>query len=461
MGAGKSTLGPELAARLGRSFVSIDALVEARTGATVQDLFGERGEPVFRELEEQAAVEALAQSVSTVVELGGGALASERTRPVLAARAFTLLLETSPEEAWERVSNSDRPLARDPESFGALYAERRDLYESVADGRARDLDGAVLVAAGVHVGRGSLDGLGRLVPGSGPVELVAAEAVDGLHGARARDALGDRVMASHVVPSGEAAKTLAEAERLWSTLRLDRDGTIVVLGGGSTTDLTGFVAATYLRGVAWAPIPTTLVGQVDAAIGGKTAVDLDGKNRIGAFHWPARVVVDPDLLSTLPPAELENGRAEVVKTGLLAGEPLWELPRDEQVRRCAAFKAAICLRDPLDRGARAWLNLGHTFAHALEAASGYTLPHGRAVALGLLAAVRLSGLDDLARDMEIVLGARPVRVDRDAAWVALQQDKKRAEGRVRIVVLDAPGSPRIDDEVSDDALRRALDTLIE
>ena len=140
-------------------------------------------------------------------------------------------------------------------------------------------------------------------------------------------------------------------------------------------------------------MPTTLVGQVDAGIGGKTAIDLpEGKNLVGAFHWPARTVIDPALLGTLPPEERSEGLAEVVKTGLLAGESLWELPDQELVRRCAAYKTAICIRDPHEHGERKALNLGHTFAHALEAASDYRLRHGEAVALGLLAALRLSGL---------------------------------------------------------------------
>ena len=160
-----------------------------------------------------------------------------------------------------------------------------------------------------------------------------------------------------------------------------------------------------MRGVAWAAVPTTLVGQVDAAIGGKTAIDLPGgKNLVGAFHWPARTVIDPALLETLPGAERRReGLAEVVKTGLLAGEPLWELPEPEQVRRCAAFKAAVCLADPHDRGDRNQLNLGHTFAHALEAAAGYELPHGEAVALGLLAALRLSAACPTRQALEEVL----------------------------------------------------------
>jgi 3-dehydroquinate synthetase len=155
-------------------------------------------------------------------------------------------------------------------------------------------------------------------------------------------ALGLRLTTVHELPAGEEAKALPVVERLWRELRLDRGGTVVALGGGCVTDVAGFAAAAWLRGVAWVPVPSTLVGQVDAAIGGKTAIDLpEGKNLVGAFHWPARTVVDPALLATLPERERRNGLAEVVKTGLLTGEPLWELPLPEQVRRCAAFKTAL------------------------------------------------------------------------------------------------------------------------
>jgi shikimate kinase/3-dehydroquinate synthase len=214
------------------------------------------------------------------------------------------------------------------------------------------------------------------------------------------------------------------------------------------------VAATYLRGIEWVPVPTTLVGQADAAIGGKTAVDLEaGKNLVGAFHWPARVVIDPELLETLPEQEHREGMAEVVKTGLLAGEPLWSLPVPEAVRRCAAFKAAVCLRDPYDRGERAILNLGHTFAHALEAAAGYEgVTHGRAVALGLLAALRLSGRSTDV--VEEVLKPWPVRVDRERAWAALGRDKKSG------LVLLADDGPQWDVRLPAEDVRRALDALI-
>jgi 3-dehydroquinate synthetase len=214
-----------------------------------------------------------------------------------------------------------------------------------------------------------------------------------------------------------------------------------------------------MRGIDWVAVPTTLVGQVDAAIGGKTAIDLPGgKNLVGAFHWPVRTVIDPATLETLPEAEVANGMAEVVKTGLLAGEPLWELERAEAVRRCAAYKTAVCLRDPHDRGDRRQLNLGHTFAHALEAAAGFELPHGRAVALGLLAALRLSGLDTAA--VEETLHPEPVRVDRQLAWEAIARDKKVVGGVPQLILLDAPGRPRLGVELPEADVRAALDALI-
>jgi len=370
-------------------------------------------------------------------------------------------VDVDPQIAWERVAGSGRPLAQEQEAFHALHRERQPLYESVADAHARDVDGTLLAAGGVYVESGALDELGELVPGDGPVELVADAHVSGIHGIRAQVGLGARDVEQHEVPAGEAAKTPAVLERLWTTLRIGRDGSLVALGGGSTTDVVGFAAATHMRGVQWAAVPTTLVGQVDAGMGGKTAIDLPGaKNAVGAFHWPSRVVCDPSLLTTLPDEERRNGLAEVVKTGLLAGRPFWELREPEQVRACAAFKSGVCIDDPHDRGPRNQLNLGHTFAHALEAAAGYALPHGRAVALGLLAALRLSGLTDEARVVAQVLAPEPAHVDRDAAWAAVARDKKAERGTPRLVLLDAPGKPRWGVEVPERDVRRALDELI-
>jgi len=455
MGAGKSTLGPEIADRLGRRFIDLDRELEHSIGQSIPRLFQQSGGEVeFRVLEAEQAIAALRLSDPAVIAFGGGAVQTSSIRNELRERAFTVLLEVEPGTAWKRSAGGDRPLAQDETEFHALYERRRELYDDVADARAHEVDDVVLAAGGVHVESGSLELLGSLVPGDRPAALVSDPHVAGIYGAAVQVALGARLSSVHEVPEGEEAKTLAVAERLWNELRLDRRGTVVALGGGCTTDLTGFVAATYLRGLDWVVVPTSLVSQVDAAIGGKTAVDLpQGKNLVGVFHWPLRVVVDPATLVTLPEEERREGMAEVVKTGLLAGEPFWELPTAELVRRCAAFKTAVCLRDPYDRGERAVLNLGHTFAHALEAAAGYEgLTHGSAVALGLLAALRLSGRPTDV--VEELLQPRPVHVDRDRAWAALGRDKKTG-----LVLLDDEG-PRWNVEVSADEVRRALDELI-
>jgi shikimate kinase/3-dehydroquinate synthase len=461
MGAGKTTVGAEVAARLDRPFIDTDREVERREGESIETIFRfTMGEEVFRKREEEVASDVLASGPPAVVALGGGAILSPKTRQALRERAMAVFLDVEPELAWERVRGPGRPLAKHESDFRALYEERRPVYDEAADARARDADGVVLAAGAVHVAAGSLEFLRDLVPGRGRVALVADGRVAGIHGADAQLSLGPRLASTHELPPGEEAKTASACAGLWEALALERGETLVALGGGCTTDAAGFVAATHLRGIAWVAVPTTLVGQVDAAIGGKTGINLPaGKNLVGAFHWPARTVIDPALLETLPERERRNGLAEVVKTGLLAGEPLWELPTPEQVRACAAFKTAVCLRDPHDRGPRNMLNLGHTFAHALEAAGGYdALSHGEAVALGLLAALRLSGLE--TEVVERVLDPRRVRVDRERAWEALRQDKKAADGRIRLVLLDAPGRARTGVELPEREVRAALDALI-
>jgi shikimate kinase/3-dehydroquinate synthase len=458
MGAGKSTLGAELAERLGRRFVEVDREIEEDTGISVPQLFEQRGEAAFRAVETQRTLSALRSGPPSVISLGGGAVTSTGVRAALREHALTLHLEIDVDEAWERVRGGDRPLAQDELRFRALYAKRAPLYAESADVRAHDVDGAVLAAGAIEVETGALESLGGVV--QRPVALVTEPHVAGIHGAAAQLALGGRLVSTYELPTGEQAKAVAAVERLWRALELDRDGVIVALGGGTVTDAAGFAAATYLRGIDWIAVPTTLVGQVDAAIGGKTAVDLPaGKNLVGAFHWPVRTVIDPAVLETLSAAERREGMAEVVKTGLLAGEPFWERPDPELVRGCAAYKTAVCLRDPFDRGERAQLNLGHTFAHALEAAAGYDgVSHGQAVALGLLAALRLSGLDTSV--VEDVLQPARVRVDRERAWAALQRDKKRADGELRLVLLEAPGHPRTGVTLPDRDVRAALDALI-
>ena len=443
MGAGKSTIGAEVADRLGRPFLDVDDEVERAEGP-IWKLFQERGESAFRELEARFLREAAARGESSVIAVGGGAV---ETHNLLARLdALKVHLDVDVDTAWARVHGSRRPLAQDEAEFRSRYERRQPLYAEVADARATDADGVVLAAGAVTVSAMT----GDLVPGPGPVELVADERVLALHPAPV-----DAPVLT--VPPGEEAKTVATAERLWRDLRLDRGGTLVAFGGGCTTDVGGFVAATYLRGIDWIAVPTTLVGQVDAAIGGKTAINLrEGKNLVGAFHWPVRTVIDPNYLATLPEEHRREGLAEVVKTGLLSGESLWELPDDELVRRSASYKTALCLRDPYDRGVRKLLNLGHTFAHALETGSDGAVTHGRAVALGLLAALRLSG-----RPTDVVeetLAPQPVWADRERAWEALKRDKKWIGGELHLILLGDEGGYTA--SVSEPDVRSALDDLI-
>jgi shikimate kinase/3-dehydroquinate synthase len=425
MGAGKTTVGEEVARRTGRPFVDTDAEIEARHGP-ITELF-DRGEAEFRRLEREIVDEALSAGVPSVIALGGGAFEAARSD-----RALAVLIDVDVDTAWERSRRTSRPLAHEEAAFRALFAARD--YRSVADVVAEDADGVLLAGLGIRIGPGKADG---------DVLLIDA---------RLRELRTFGLDQTITVQE----KTLAEAWRVWSELRLGRDGTIVAYGGGTTTDLAGFVAATYMRGVRWNALPTTLVGQVDAAIGGKTAIDLpQGKNLVGAFHYPDRVGIDPRELETLPDEERRNGMAEVVKTGLLAGRPLWELAEDEMIRACAAFKAEVCLEDPYERkGRREILNLGHTFGHALEAASNYEVPHGEAVALGLKAALKLSAIE-----IDHPLDPQPVRLDRELAWAVLQRDKKVRRGRIRLVLLEALGKPVVREVESDEA-RAALDELI-
>ena len=448
MGAGKSTVGAEVADRLGRPFVDLDLEVEARSGATIPELF-RRGEPEFRVVEAEVAYDVLTRAEPAVVALGGGAVETPAVRDLLEERALAVHLDVEVDTAWQRSRGGDRPLAQDETRFRELYERRQPLYAEVAGVRADDPDGVVLAAGGVTVEAGAYSRLADFL--ELPAELVTDDRVVELHPPPLE-------LETHLLRQGEAAKTAESVARLWRELRLDRSGTLVALGGGCVTDAGGFAAATYLRGIDWIPVPTTLVAQVDAAIGGKTAINLpEGKNLVGAFHWPERTLIDPELLATLPPEQRGEGMAEVVKTGLLAGEPLWELADPQLVRRCAAFKAGICLRDPYDRDVRQTLNLGHTFAHALEAAAQYDdVTHGRAVALGLVAALRLSG-----RSSEIVeekLKPGPVAVDRDRAWEALQRDKKSSAGAVNLVLLGDDGA--FVAPVPEADVRRALDELI-
>jgi len=481
MGAGKSTA--LAAARdAGLETTEIDDLMETDLGMPIDQAFERHGEEGFREREAEVVGALLERADGGAIALGGGSVLSERIRQAL-GRHTVVWLQVGAGEAWSRIAGSDRPLARSAADVAELLDVRLPLYEGLADAIVPQGDRGVVaralpsiqalaeLSAGtkllwaasasgeypVFVGRGLLDA--DWWPLDGRRFCVTDTAVGALYANRL-DPLEARVE----IEPGEAAKTMAEAERVLSELAragMTREDHVVALGGGVVGDLGGFCAHTYQRGVPVVQVPTTLVAQVDSAYGGKTGVDLpEGKNYAGAYHLPAAVIADTGALASLPTEELAAGFVEVLKTGLLAGGALWERVRaigtlsgedlDEVVFACARHKCEVVAADERDAGLRHTLNLGHTVGHAIEAASGYSrYRHGEAVGLGLLAALRLSAAPELRAEVEGLLGRHglPVALDStiDAGMIldALQRDKKRTSAGVGFVLLSEPGTPRV------------------
>ena len=510
MGAGKSTAAIELGTALGQRVFDSDALLAEQFGHPVATEFELHGEESFRAAEEQLVCELLDSACpEEVIALGGGSVLSPQVREALSRGHLTVLLDVEPDVAWKRVeeiSNGPaRPLAADRDAFVALHAERASMYKELADAVLTELppQGIARVAASLRVLHNLPEGTrllwARSASGEYPVlvgdglldqapDLMAVwpfdqersrafcvtdESVGALYGNR----LGE-VEQTIAIPPGERYKTLASAERVWGELvaaGMTRADHVVALGGGVVGDLAGFCAATYQRGMPVVQVPTTLVAQVDSAYGGKTGVDLpEAKNYVGVYHQPAGVLVDPDTLATLPAAELAAGWVEVLKTALIAGGELWERVAaggevDERtILACARTKLAVVAADERDGGRRQVLNLGHTVGHAIETATGYArYRHGEAVGLGLLAALRLSGREDLHAQVRELLLARGLPVTLDGAGIGVEEilaatarDKKRVGAHVPFVLVRAPGEVETGREVSDADLRGAVAELI-
>ena len=471
-----------LAQRLGWEFVDADAEIERIAGKPIAAMFADDGEATFRALEQDVIADLLGRT-NTVIALGGGAVTSAATRERLRAGTFTVLLDVTPQVAWRRLEEGagDRPLATEARAFADLYESRRELYHATADALV-DADAVVgdepLLAPLAR--QAALAELPRLIGARRPA-LIADREVLRVVGAPFTPFVTVRL------PAGESAKTIAVARQAWlrlAELGVERGDVVVGLGGGAATDTAGFVAATYLRGVPWISVPTSLTGMVDAGIGGKTGVDLpQAKNAVGAFHQAEWVVSDPAVLETLPVREWASQFAEVIKTGLLAGGRLWKLvtewepgrgspeARLELIRRCAAYKVKVVAQDPQEQGLRAVLNLGHSIGHALETATGYrAYSHGEAVAIGLLPALWLSsrvcGLDpqveeqvrELLQRHGLPTAAR--NVSPDAVLEAMSHDKKVRAGRVRFALLEAVGAPVFGVDPGDDLIREAIDRAV-
>ncbi|MGC9333772.1 MAG: 3-dehydroquinate synthase [Anaerolineae bacterium] len=516
MGTGKTHVGREVARRLGRAFVDMDAEIEARAGKTIERIFAEDGEAIFRSME-AALCQALSTGGGRVIATGGGTLVDAANRARMTHNGTVVCLTCHPDELLRRVMEAgevDRPLLSgdDPRAgMERLLAERREAYASIpwhVDTSGRSIDEVadrVAALAGVeslgvhsphseypvHIGSGLLPHLGGALRAAGIAEdtriaVVSNPVVEPLYGAQVQAALRSAGFAPVrcTIPDGEQHKTLDTVADLYGQFlaaKLDRSGLVVSLGGGVTGDVAGFAAATFMRGIAFAQVPTTLLAMVDASVGGKTGVDLpQGKNLVGAFKQPVLVLADPNVLATLPEEEVRSGMAEAIKHSILADPALFaelestvpDLERplsDAQLARTIRVKVAIVEEDPLEHGRRAVLNLGHTVGHALERLSNYSLRHGEAVAIGVVVAAHLSaelGRADrlLAERIEALLAAwgLPVRCpdfDVDAIWAAMAHDKKRRGRSLRWILPRALAQVEIADDVPPEAVRSVLEEM--
>ncbi|TMD13185.1 MAG: 3-dehydroquinate synthase [Chloroflexi bacterium] len=498
MGSGKSTVGPILAARLGRPFVDLDQLVEAEAGMPVSAIFAREGEEGFRR-RESACLDRALSGEQQVLAVGGGAPMREENWSRLRQGNVVVALLASEQTLAGRMDGAgERPLleAGVGAAIGRLLPARLPRYREADLLVATDARPPEAVAAAV-ADRLPLDGLSRIpvrVAGHpheitvgarllhlaapaleragvrGTVAIASDSRLASTHAPALAEALesGGFRTALHALPAGEAAKTieaLSDFYRFLASVGVDRLGAIVALGGGTVGDAAGFAASTWLRGLPLLQLPTTLLAMVDASIGGKNGINLEaGKNLIGTVHQPCAVLVDVQYLTTVPERDYRASWAEVVKSAIIADTELLAdleagvepaLARDGAFLRrviasTCAIKARVVEADPLERGVRAILNYGHTVGHALEAALGYgAVPHGEAVAWGMQAAADLSRrtgrcAPELAARQERLLRAFGLLSDRPACdrarlLEAMRHDKKAQEGEVRWVLLAGPG----------------------
>jgi shikimate kinase/3-dehydroquinate synthase len=532
MGSGKSTVGPHLAQQLGRPFVDLDDAIEADAGRSVAEIFSSEGEAGFRERESRCLQRALERD-GLVVAVGGGAPMRQENWSRIRDGNWVVALTAEPGELARRLDGStDRPL---------LHRNHSSAIDSLLPGRVpryleADLvvrtDGLDPVEVAEHVkSRLAGEGLQRIfidIPGSphevtigyGLSHLVAAalwklhpgfpSPVNGggqgggllivsdkhvadrhagaLIGALASDGIAAQL---HLVPAGEAAKELSVLSGIYDALAaagVDRQGVLIALGGGTVGDVAGFAAATWMRGIRYLQLPTTLLAMVDSSIGGKTGINLPaGKNLAGAVHQPSAIFCDLAYLATLPDEEYRASLAEVIKAALIADRSFVDwlradlqavLRREpaamrEAVSRAIAIKAAIVARDPEENGPRAILNYGHTVGHALERAAGFGhLRHGEAVAWGMEVAAKISVRAGacLPEAVEVqhgllcdagLLAKRPM-VPHANLIEAMRHDKKSRAGELRWVLLREAGradfGQSVDAAVVDAALAEVLPT---
>ncbi|SHN35542.1 3-dehydroquinate synthase [Duganella sacchari] len=522
MGAGKTTIGRILARKLGLRFIDSDHEIEARTGASIPWIFEIEGEASFRRREADVIRELTGQA-GIVLATGGGAILNPDNRAFLKARGTVIYLRASVNSILQRTAHDkNRPLLQtaDPrKKLVELMAVREPLYMEIADlvidtGRPNvqsmvqtilnQMDALACEAAPncvthaepsmneqsnillnvdlgersypISIGPALLNDsalLARHVNGS-KVAIVTNTTVAPLYLERIETGLRDagKQVTSVVLPDGEEFKNWASLMQIFDKLletKADRKTTLIALGGGVIGDLTGYAAASYMRGVDFIQVPTTLLSQVDSSVGGKTGINHPlGKNMIGAFYQPRAVIADTSTLETLPDRELSAGLAEVIKHGAIIDAAFFDwieanigklVARDKgalayAIARSCEIKADVVRQDEREGGLRAILNFGHTFGHAIEAGLGYGVwLHGEAVGCGMVMAADLShrmGLVDAATVVRlrnlVAAAGLPVKAPDlgTAQWLeAMEVDKKNEGGAIKFILLNPLGAPKI------------------
>jgi 3-dehydroquinate synthase len=471
-GTGKSTVGKKLAHNLKLPFIDLDRVIETNAGKSIPQIMEKQGELAFRDLE-SAALKKLLHEKESIVALGGGALLRDENRNFVESNGKVLLLMAELSTLLERLhyESGNRPLLAGDlrEKLSSLLNKRREHYNSFpmhihVDGKTAEQNAH---HAQVVLGRHHLSAMGEYdaivgqvsdlinFPMQNPI-IVTDENVAKFHLEKMQNLLQAKVV---IIPAGEEHKNLETISFLWKAFLengLDRKSVAIALGGGVLSDMAGFAASTYMRGIAWVGVPTTLLSMVDASLGGKTGFDLpEGKNLIGAFYPPKLVLADPQLLGTLPEAELISGMAEVVKHGIISDPELFSLclrgldwvknNLEEVVKRAMAVKIKVIEEDPYEKGIRAALNLGHTVGHAVELVSKFKLRHGEAIAIGTVAEAKYAARVGLAGDglVEAVtesfraLGLPiqiPKAMPREEIIRAMRVDKKKTAKAIRFAL---------------------------
>ena len=538
-GTGKSVVAREVALRLGWRYVDTDEEIVSASGKPIDAIFGEEGEAHFRRLERQHLA-SICKGERQVVSTGGGMVIDDGNRRLMEAAGVIVCLEARPDTIHSRLSSEGakgrgpvvRPMLADSDPLKrivALKSERQYSYAQAhwtvhtdslspsegADevvrawevlspgyvaGSAKetgDLASVVRNSSGdypVWVGWGILAEVGQRVSQalSPDAAYVIADEGASSHARSAQSSLEAAGIPAHIffVPPGERSKDLSTARHVYDWLaerKAERGHLVMAVGGGVVGDLAGFVAATFLRGLPFCQVPTTLLAMMDAAIGGKTGLDLPrGKNLVGAFHQPRFVLADVQTLETLPQRELTSGWAEAIKHGLILDEGLlrqFEEQKDavmlldreittDLIRRSVAVKADVVSRDERETlGVRVLLNYGHTIGHAIEAATGYgKYLHGEAVSIGMMGAATISESLGMLSHEEVerqrsILEAYDLPVyaegtDVTAVQEAMTVDKKTVGGSIRWVLLDGIGQAVARSDVSMELVESTLKTLL-